>query len=87
MKSQIRGRSAKIAQKIQISRDSGNNQRRGAVTRQQFLPSARQRQREQRMSENLHDSVFSRLLMRQSHRAQIQRAAIQRNSATSNEPG
>jgi hypothetical protein len=38
------------------------------------------------MSENLHDSVFSKLLMQQSHRVQIQRAAIQRSSATSNEP-
>src|SRR5277367_3765504 len=68
MKSQISGRTAKITQEIQIRRSPGKNQHRGAVTRQQFLPSARQYQRDQRVSKNFHGSVFSKPLTQQSHR-------------------
>ncbi len=60
MKSQISGWPAKITQKIQISRDSGNRQHRGPVTRQEFLASAHKYQRDQRMSKNFHNGVYFR---------------------------
>src|SRR5271168_4022231 len=91
MKSQKRERTAKVTKKIEIRRNSGNNQQPVPITRQQFLPSARQYQRDQRVSKNFHDSLFSAQLTQEIHRVAIHHIQIQRvycecNSAISNEP-